>query len=92
MDKQEARMQAMQRGREASIIGGLIGPYLNDKVTIIISRMASSYRSGQIDYTTLLGAAAQVTLCLDIISDLESRGRQAETATQEELNGPKPSQ
>lgn len=90
VDKQDLRMQSMQKGREASIIAGLVGPYLNDQISNLVAKMAATYRSGQMDYQTLLGAAAQITFCLDLMSHLESQVRQADHATKEELDGQKP--
>ena len=88
-DQQEARMKKMAEGRQSAVLLGLLGPYLNNKVSEIVSGIAISYRNKTTDYNSLLGSAAQITLCLDIMADLEGHIRQAERATKEELDGQK---
>jgi hypothetical protein len=86
VDKQEMRFQAMSQGRSASLVAGYVKPYLDERMTQLVARMASLYRSRQADFPTLLGIAAQVTFCLDMISDLDSKRRKGDQAVREEMN------
>jgi hypothetical protein len=89
VDKQDIRLQAMQAGREAGLVASVVRPYIDSRLEILVSRMASAYRSQKADYPTLLGIAAQVTFCLDMLSDLESRMRKGSAAAEEEIGASK---
>jgi hypothetical protein len=87
--EQDERMQRMAVGRQAAAIHGLLRPFLDHRMQTIISLMAANYRNGNADYPFLLGSAAQLTLCLDLLAELERRVSRGNAAAKEELkDGP----
>jgi hypothetical protein len=79
----------MAEGRQAAAIYGFLKPFLDEKMGRIISLTASAYRNGNADYPFLLGSAAQLTLCLDLLGDLERRVDRGDAAAKEEMkDGP----
>lgn len=85
VDKQEMRHASMQQGRDATVIASLVKPYLDERLSRLIAKLASLYRSGQTDFPALLGTTAQITFCLDMMSDLEGRVRKGSLAAQQEF-------
>lgn len=91
-EAQEDRLERMQAGREATALTGLLKPYMDDRVDLIVHRMVSLYRQGTADYPALLGAAAQISCIMDILSDLDTtRNRGNVSAAKELKNGQDPS-
>lgn len=88
-EAQEDRLERIQAGREATALIGLLKPYMDERVAILVHKMASHYRQGTADFPTLLGAAAQISGILDILSDLDTtRNRGTTSASQELGNAP----
>lgn len=82
---------AMQEGRTAAMVAGIIRPYIDQKIQMLVINMAQLYRSRQAEFPALLGIAAQMALCMDMLSDLESKVRRGNQAAKEEVNAQKPS-
>lgn len=82
----------MAAGRAAAALVGLLSPYVQERVGILVQRMASDYRNGTYEYPRLLGSAAQIAGLLDILSDLDSTIKRGHISAEKELgNGKSPS-
>lgn len=84
-DAQEDRLERIQAGREATALIGLLKPYMDDRVALLVHQMVSRYRQGTADYSTLLGTAAQITCIMDILSDLDTTRNRGTTSASQEL-------
>ena len=85
-DDQEGRLEAIQHGREASAVKGLIHPYIDNRISGLVMRMAVAYRSNQANHDLLLGTVAQIAGFMDLLSDLESHALRGEVAANKEMN------
>lgn len=87
-EAQEDRLERIQAGREATALIGLLKPYMDDRVALLVHKMATHYRNGTAEYPVLLGTAAQISGILDILSDLDTtRNRGTTSAAQEMKDG-----
>ena len=88
-DIQHDRLETMAEGREAVALMGIIRPYIDNRIHLLVHQMSALYRNGTADFPHLLGIAAQVTCMMDLLSDLDSRARRGDVAAQKELRDAK---
>lgn len=84
-DQQDKRIEAITRGREAIAMMGMIQPYVDSRILNLVQSMAAHYRKGSASHDVLLGAAAQITCLMDLLSDLDNRARRGDVAMQQEM-------
>jgi hypothetical protein len=87
VDMQQRRLELIAGGREATAMMGVLRPYIDHRVQLLIHKMAGMYRSNTCEFPNLIGIAAQITCLMDMLSDLDSRARQGDQAMREELQG-----
>lgn len=88
-EAQEDRLERIQAGREAVALTGLLKPYMDNRVDLIVHMMVSHYRSGTANLNNLLGAAAQISCIMDILSDLDTTRNRGDISARQELkDGP----
>lgn len=85
LEEQQMRLDAMQDGREAVAMMGLIRPYVDTRIHHLVHQLAARYRSGQADLPALLGIAAQISGLMDLLSDLDTIARRGDIAATKEL-------
>lgn len=88
-EDQEQRLERMAAGREANALLGILRPYIDDRLSILVQKLAAEYRNRTAEYPVLLGTAAQIAGLLDLLSDLESTSNRGNISAAKELgNGP----
>lgn len=86
MSEQDDRLLAVQRGREAVVLMGMLRPYIDGRVHDLVHQMVARYRQGTADLPSLLGIAAQVTCLVDLLSDLDNRAKRGDNAMKKEID------
>lgn len=84
-DDQHRRLELIAEGREAVAMIGVLRPYVDGRVLNLVHQLANRYRQGTADFPFLLGAAAQVTCLMDLLSDLDNRARRGDIAAMKEM-------
>lgn len=68
-EDQEQRLERMAAGREANALLGILRPYIDDRLSILVQKLAAEYRNRTAEYPVLLGTAAQIAGLLDLLSE-----------------------
>lgn len=84
-DEQHHRLEVIAEGREAVALMGALRPYIDSRVMHLVHLMAARYRAGTAEFPFLLGAAAQITCMMDLLSDLDNRARRGDIAMTKEM-------
>ena len=82
---QDDRLLRMEHGRQATIISGLVKPYVDSKISFLVQEMAAKYRTGEANHDFLLGRTAEITALLNMMSDLERLYKVGVKAANQEL-------
>ncbi len=82
---QQRNIELIEAGREATLVRAAIKSVVDEQVTVAVSHLMSMYRQGSIDHDMLVGKVAEITAMDNLLAELESRERRAETAAQKEL-------
>jgi len=82
---QRFNLEKIERGRDASLMGGIVKPYIDEKVTIQIRRLVQLYRGGQYTHDMLVGGIAHIAGLLMLLEDLEAIYRQGVVASEKEF-------
>lgn len=72
--------RAIEDGRDAVLIKGMISPYIYDRVNLIIRSMVSNYRGGSADYVTLVGSIAEISGLYYLLDNLDAQERRGNVA------------
>lgn len=83
----DEHLQRMETGRQATIISGLVKPYIDNKIASIVHEMAGAYRNREATHDFLLGRTAEITALLNMMSDLERAYKLGVKASHQELGG-----
>jgi hypothetical protein len=89
LDQQQRNLEKIQDGREAVALAGILRPYIDNRIALIVHETVSRYRQGMADYPFLLGNAAKITALMDTLSDLENKTRLGDIATAKEMGNAK---
>lgn len=84
-EAQQRRIEAIDAGREASIMSGVVGPWIADKITDEVKRMVAEYRGGEMTHDRMVGTIAGIAMLMTLTSDLESTQRRANVAADKEF-------
>ena len=84
-DQQHRNLETIQDGRNATIVAGVVRPYIDERIYLLMHNMAGMYRSKQLNHDILVGTAAQMSCLLDMLSDLDSKARQGDIAANKEI-------
>lgn len=83
----ERNLEAIEEGRNATVIAGTIRPYIDDRMREHVLALMAMYRNGAvgaISHDMMIGKVAEITALSDLLSDLESVARRGETAARRE--------
>lgn len=81
----EGNLNRMHEGRHATVIAGLVKPYIDNKVTLLVHEMCNAYRSREATHEFLLGKTAEVTALLNLMADLERAYKLGVNASKQEI-------
>jgi ribosomal protein L17 len=90
----ERNIEAIDAGREATVIAGAIRGYVDDQIRQHLVSLMSMYRNvavRPVDHDQILGKVAEITALSDLISDLENVARRGDTAARREFGDAKTS-
>lgn len=83
----DERINRIAKGREATVVSGILKPMVDEQVTKIVGKMLSQYRAGGITHDQLLGWCAEISALDQLMRDLERIHKQGVAALDQERGG-----
>ena len=80
-------LELIERSREASVIEGAVGPYVQERISRIVQSLVSHYRGGQATHDIMVGGIAGISELMGMMSDLENKQQQGVVASNREMTG-----
>ena len=81
---QQDRIDAIQKGSDASRIEALLAPYIQQEIMMRISHLTAAYRSDTLSHDKMIGMIGAISALQEIMSNLDSIQRQAIQAAEKE--------
>lgn len=86
---QKDRLDQIEKGRAASMIESLVGPWINERIGIEVQLMVAEYRGGQMTHDQMVGRVAGMAMMFTMASELQNLQRRAEGAAEKEFGNAK---
>lgn len=81
----DQRVDKIAKGREASLIAGLLKPLIDKKISENLLLLVTQYRSGDVTYQDMLGRVASISTLMGMMSELEAVHKQGLNALEREV-------
>lgn len=88
-ESQYTRLDKIEAGRDATIISGLIAPWVNTRISNEVQLMVADFRSQLMTHDMMVGRIAGIAMLLTLMSELENIQVQASTAVEKEMSNAK---
>lgn len=85
----EARLERIQAGQEANLVGQIVKPYIEDAISQKVKLLTANYRAREFDFPLMLGLVAEISALQALISNLENTVNQGYIAADKEFTNGK---
>lgn len=85
IDKRRLNLDKIEAGQQAGMIASVVGPYVNDMISVKVNQMTTLYRGAQYTHDQIIGKVAEIAALLDMMHHLEGQQRIGDGAAEKEF-------